>query len=265
MKQINFICEVGKGSFGVVYKATWNNTEVAVKQLIDQNLQSADLKAFEAEAVLMLSIGHHPNVVNFYGVCTDPLCVVTEFVANGCLNDQLQKLKTSLRPKYLSFFKDIIQGLSYLHSQKIIHRDLATRNVLLTIDWRCKLADFGLSRQGGQYQKETKSNVGPLKWMAPEAIAQSKYSVATDIYSMGVTFSEVLNEGEEPYPGLMPITVAVEVISKGIRPSVPDWTPQSLTDLIWATYQTDPNQRPPLAQIYDQICYIEQTDWQSVI
>jgi len=155
------------------------------------------------------------------------------------------------------FCKDITYGLKHLHDKTLIHRDLATRNVLVDYNWTCKLADFGMSRKGGDATNFTKSDVGPLKWMAPEAIQKQMYNIKTDVYSLGVTFNEILNR-EDPFPGRSPVQVAVDVIQKGARPEIPEWTPQELKDLIWLCFDVDPNTRPNTETIYYKLCEIEQ-------
>merc|ERR1712146_108664 len=84
-------------------------------------------------------------------------------------------------------------GMSHLHTEGIIHRDLATRNILLSEGLTPKISDFGLSRFGApDDDNQTKSDVGPLKWMAPEAIKARVYGKKTDVWSYGVTVWEIV-------------------------------------------------------------------------
>lgn len=95
----------------------------------------------------------------------------------------------------------------HLASEGVIHRDLAARNVLLTEEKSAKVADFGLSKvlveQDAIYSK---GDVGPLKWMSPEAIRHKKYSEKSDVWSFGVTCIEILTR-ESPYPGMDAVQV----------------------------------------------------------
>ncbi len=92
--------------------------------------------------------------------------------------------------KATKFGKDIAAGMSHLHAEGIIHRDLAARNLLLSGTLSIKISDFGLARvltqpeeEGGVLSQKTKSNVGPVRWMAPECIGELKYSTKSDVWA----------------------------------------------------------------------------------
>jgi len=252
--QIDF--ELGKGSFGIVYKAIWKGYDVAVKQLLEQNINAKQMSDFRNEGELMMSIGFHPNVVLLYGVCNRPLCLVTEYLHGGSLHTMLKNPEIKIHNLTPAFCKDVTLGLGFLHDKTLIHRDLATRNVLVDYNWTCKLGDFGMSRVGADATNFTKTDVGPLKWMAPEAIKNQSYSIKTDMYSLGVTFTEILNR-EDPFPGKLPVQVAVDVIQHGARPKIPEWVPEELYNLIWSVFETDPNKRPTCTTVYQTLCSIE--------
>jgi tRNA A-37 threonylcarbamoyl transferase component Bud32 len=251
--------EVGRGSFGVVFRGVWNGQKCAIKQLLEQGQYMSakkgakQLQELENEGRLMLKLSAHPNVVTLFGICLNPVALVTEFLTGGCLEKVLLDPTQQVPTAYMMrFCRDIVTGLQHLHKFGIVHRDLATRNVLLDEHWNCKIADFGMSRQhdgeSGQQHNYTQSNVGPLKWMAPEAIQKQVYSVATDVYALGVTFAEIFNR-TDPYPSMSPVQVAVEVIQKGTRPNVPDWLPTEISECMWKMYDTDPRSRPSLDEV----------------
>jgi len=156
--------------------------------------------------------------------------------------------------------KDIAKGIMHVHSQLVFHRDLSARNILVSEKkdggWVCKVADFGLSRFSKEEESFTKSNTGPLKWMAPESLLEKKYSAKSDCWSYGVTVWEVITR-KEPYEGLDNVQAASHVMHKGLRPRVPDNTPPALAKLIDSCFEVDPKQRPKFSRILEVLEQIE--------
>ena len=111
----------------------------------------------------MATIPPHPNVVQLIGFCQQPIIILTEFIENGSLGNYLsQPIEISVFRMVL-WLLDICYGLAHLHLYKIIHRDLAVRNVLLRPSLEAVLSDFGLSRKTDESEGKTRNNVGPLK------------------------------------------------------------------------------------------------------
>ncbi|PRP80214.1 hypothetical protein PROFUN_12100 [Planoprotostelium fungivorum] len=248
----NFV-KIGAGAFGIVYSADWRNLTVAVKQL--QNQESITQKQFDEfiqEVDIIRKLRSHPNVVLFIGITIrpDPISLITEFCGGGDLFNYLRKNEVDMTTKR-KFILQIALGLQHLHSEKVIHRDLAARNILLTSDLVCKVSDFGLSREQkqGVEESKTESNVGPLKWMAPEAIHNQLYSIQSDVYSYGIVVWEILNTSE-PYPGISPVEAAVTVLN-GLRPPIDhlDVGLKDLNDIMSACWQLEANKRPHMSTI----------------
>ncbi len=137
---------IGKGGFGSVYLGKWHNVSVAIKELF---VQSATIsKTFEKEAGAMAEC-NHPNIVRLFGVCLEEgkLALLMEYLEKGSLFDLLQNVQiTLLWSRRYTIAADIGNGLSYLHSQKIIHRDLKSLNILIAKDDTAKISDFGLAK-----------------------------------------------------------------------------------------------------------------------
>ncbi len=129
--------KLGEGSYGVVYRGTWRETEVAIKQVKCDSLDGEVIAEFEAETEIMLAL-RHPNIVLLLGatsprVKTEPPLLVMEWMAGGSLFDALHhdQRKRPVNEKKIAL--DVGQGLAYLHSSRppILHRDLKSLNVLI--------------------------------------------------------------------------------------------------------------------------------------
>jgi serine/threonine protein kinase len=255
MTQLMFDKELGSGSFGTVYKGHWRQWTVAIKQL--KNLCPQDSKEYQefiGEAELMTKVRPHENVVRFVGVTKPPnLCIVLEFVPRGALYDYLQSPAMIGGDVMLNILRGTAAGMAHLHTEKVVHRDLAARNVLLDQNLTAKIADMGMSRviqnTSGQGAQQTKSDTGPLKWMAPESIKNREYSYKSDVWSFGVVITEVLTRCSEPYPDLEPIQVATRVAYEDLRPPVPPGASQTVQNVLRACSERQPENRPTMQEI----------------
>jgi len=247
--ELVFKKQIGKGAFGEVWRGKWHDTDVAIKKLLDA-LDEKQQKEFVAEAKVMKSLRNHPNVVLFIGVTRSPypLCIVTEFLEKGSLQDFLSdhpNLELEIR---MNIVRGIARGMLHLHSQNIVHRDLAARNILLTNTLEPKVSDFGMSRYVSENTGTTLSTIGPLKWMSPESIVKKKYSLPSDVWSFGVLLFEIFSN-REPYPELDAVQAALQVCEHGLRLTPSDNTPQIIKDIMFVCFQTDPSKRPFFSQI----------------
>jgi len=246
--------QIGQGSFGIVYKGKWRETTVAVKRILLAN-DSLDAKAisdFETEAKLLKQLRPHPNVVLFLGITLSPqpVTIVTEFCEGGSLYNMIHSgAKFDLALQY-RILRGIARGLLHLHSEGLIHRDLASRNILLTANNDVKVTDFGMSRQKHETSNANKtySGVGPLKWWPPEAIRDRTYSEKADVWSYAVTAWELLAKSE-PYPNVDITEVAMKVVYEGLRLDIPADTDPAIANILRACWQTDPDKRPTMKEI----------------
>ncbi|KAG8079258.1 hypothetical protein GUJ93_ZPchr0007g5080 [Zizania palustris] len=200
---------LGEGGFGCVYKGwidevTLTPTKpgvgkmVAIKKLKKESFQGH--KEWLAEVTYLGQL-HHENLVKLVGYCSDSdsnKLLVYEYMLRGSLENHLfrrgtQPLSWAMR---VNIAVDVARGMSYLHGQEnpIIFRDLKSSNVLLAADYRAKLSDFGLARNGPTGDKSHVSTrvVGTRGYAAPEYVATGHLSVKSDVYSFGVVLLELL-------------------------------------------------------------------------
>ncbi|XP_057949661.1 serine/threonine-protein kinase PBS1 [Malania oleifera] len=193
---------LGEGGFGRVYKGQLESTGqvVAVKQLDRDGLQGN--REFLVE-VLMLSLLHHPNLVNLIGYCADgdQRLLVYEFMPLGSLEDHLHDLPPDKEPLDWSTRMRIAagaaKGLEYLHDKAnppVIYRDFKSSNILLCEGYQPKLSDFGLAKLGPVGDKSHVSTrvMGTYGYCAPEYAMTGQLTVKSDVYSFGVVFLELI-------------------------------------------------------------------------
>ena len=189
-KTIKFI---GKGIFSEVYMVEHKETKecFAMKCILQK-----DSKLTERELDIFKNI-KHPNIVSFKETFTDnnQVKIVMEYCCKGDLEHFLNKRK--MKEKHaLHYFYQILQGLQYLHSNNIIHRDIKPQNILVDANNVCKISDFGFARYKEQ-DKLLQTMCGSPLYMAPEIIKHQEYSTKADIWSAGVIFYQMLT-GTQP-------------------------------------------------------------------
>lgn len=206
---------LGRGSYGVVYEAQYYGAKVAVKKLhsiffedVSEDENIGILKTWGNELQLMSKI-LHPNIVQFYGVYNSGNQISLKLSGNTFIVSEL--MHKSLRARNLetpklnysmivNILHDIAAGLCYLHqrSSPIMHRDLASKNILLTISGQAKIADLGVAKIISQKKESLTRHPGTDAYMPVEAIAfEDAYDCSIDVYGLGVISLE-LAVGRDP-------------------------------------------------------------------
>ncbi|KAJ3448428.1 serine/threonine-protein kinase -related [Anaeramoeba flamelloides] len=250
---------IGKGGFGRVFKGTWGGKEVAIKVILKELINKDNLKAFQKE-IYLLSTLKHENIIQFLGasLLKEPYCVVTDFVSGGSLFGLIHKNRnvnlTGKQIKNLAI--GTANGMKYLHSYGIIHRDLKSLNVLLDeAHTHVQICDFGMARVK-QNRTQNKllmtAQIGTTFWMAPEVLAGSSYDIKCDVYSYGILLYELVTR-RIPYKELnyTPIQIAFAVVNDRLRPKFieTDDVSMELKDLILKCLDHRPFKRPTFKDI----------------
>ena len=249
LSTLKLITEVGAGAYGKVFKGKWRGAVVAVKMLAMRVVDDEQLENFRREAAIMTKL-RHPNVLALLGVSSTlpNLALVAEFCDGGSLDSYLYNPDIVISDLHkLKLVIGMAAGMTYLASQGVVHRDLAARNILVTMSGEAKISDFGMSRQDLLPKNTTAESVGPLKWMAPEAL-RGEYSEATDVWSFGITVWELVHESL-PYPDMSAIEVATQVLSGTLPLVIDPGVVDAWRELIMGCCIWDPVTRPMFADI----------------
>jgi mitogen-activated protein kinase kinase kinase 9 len=221
---------------------------VAIKEIKREIVEQEKLEEFKNECAAM-EVLRHPNVVLFYGACTKfpNLCIILEYCQRGSLwnilHDNAYKISWEFRKKIAL---DMAKGVYYLHTNKILHRDLKSLNILLDVAYTAKLADFGWTRM---IATKMTAKIGTYQWMAPEVIDSNRYTEKADVFSYGVILWELATR-KPPYYGIDGQEVAKRVVHEGLRPSIRERDcPGPFLELMTECWDRDPNKRPQFAEI----------------
>ncbi|OLL24386.1 Serine/threonine-protein kinase PLK4 [Neolecta irregularis DAH-3] len=245
---------VGKGAFGEVFKAQLSHGErrgqkVAVK-IIDKGLLNTPLRRRRiANEVSILSKLSHPSILQHLTSFEDERCVylVSELCSMGSLYRYLADFPDGLEEdEARGVMKSLAQGVEYLHSKRIMHRDLKLSNVLLNSDMTVKIADFGLATRIDLREDDELTLCGTPNYISPEVIARQPYGLETDIWSLGCMFVCLLT-GRPPFQSDQ-VQETLSLVSHGSY-TLPKHLSHETKDLIKRLLQLDPKKRLPASQI----------------
>ena len=196
--QYEYICELGKGSFGSVIKSwdKYNQRYVAIKKIFRKDYDEKRLKEMAMKEIRIMKLFHHQNICAFYDYYTDThVYVVMEFCELGDLQQLIDRRKKEGKypllsnDEIVSFTSDILNAIRYLHIEKhFAHRDIKPSNMLLSNSLLnkypiIKISDLGLTKRDN-YIDPLKTNTGTPAYMAPE-IKNGNYTYQSDLWSIG--------------------------------------------------------------------------------
>ncbi|XP_051818346.1 tyrosine-protein kinase transmembrane receptor ROR2 [Antechinus flavipes] len=277
LSTIRFMEELGEDRFGKVYKGHLFGTTpgeqtqtVAIKTLKDK-AEISLREEFKHEAMIRSRL-QHPNIVCLLGIMTkeQPISMIFGYCSHSDLHEFLvmrsphsdvgstdddKTVKSTLEPA--DFFHIIVQvaaGMEYLSSHHVIHKDLATRNILVFDKLNVKISDLGLFREvySADYYKLIGNSLLPIRWMSPEAIMYGKFSIDSDIWSYGVVLWEIFSYGLQPYCGYSNQDVIEMIRNRQILPC-PDDCPAWVYTLMVECWNEFPNRRPRFKDIHNRL------------
>ncbi|GLT77347.1 hypothetical protein SLA2020_489440 [Shorea laevis] len=269
---------IARGTFGTVHRGIYDGQDVAVKLLDwgeEGHRSEAEIASLRAAFTQEVGVWHkldHPNVTKFIGATmgtselniqtenghvstpSNVCCVVVEYCHGGALKSYLiknRRRKLAFRV-VIQLALDLARGLSYLHSQKIVHRDVKTENMLLDKTRTVKIADFGVARLEASNPNDMTGETGTLGYMAPEVLNGNPYNRKCDVYSFGICLWEIYC-CDMPYPDLSFSEMTSAVVRQNLRPEIPRCCPSSLANVMKRCWDANPEKRPEMDEVVSML------------
>ncbi|XP_047315961.1 serine/threonine-protein kinase STY13-like [Impatiens glandulifera] len=278
LAKLNIKYVIAHGTYGTVYRGVYDGQEVAVKVLDwgeDGIATAAETVALRASFRQEVAVWHkldHPNVTKFVGASmgtsnlkipsnntsndvnntlpSRACCVVVEYLPGGTLKKYLIRNSRKKLPfkTVIQLALDLSRGLNYLHSKKIVHRDVKTENMLLDSQRTLKIADFGVARVEAQNPRDMTGETGTLGYMAPEVLDGKPYNHKCDVYSFGICLWEIYC-CDMPYPDLSFAEVSSAVVRQNLRPEIPRCCPSSFASIMRKCWDASPDKRLEMDEV----------------
>jgi mitogen-activated protein kinase kinase kinase len=259
---------IGAGSFGTVYlgMSPWTGELMAVKQVALNNtnseLKKAMVEALQHEMLLLKNLNHE-NIVRYLGssISEEFLNIFLEYVPGGSVQSMLSSYGPFEEPLIRNFIRQVLIGLSYLHGEDLIHRDIKGANILIDIKGTVKISDFGISKKISSKPEEEETGPdkkvsrraslqGSVYWMAPEVVKQTAYTKKADIWSVGCLIVEMFT-GKHPFPNFSQMQ-AIFRIGTHLSPDIPEWCTEEAKDFLRKTFELEYEDRPDAVDLLSE-------------
>ncbi|UJR28665.1 hypothetical protein I4U23_009894 [Adineta vaga] len=254
--------KLGQGSFGTAFLVHDTKSKQEKKVLkaiyVDDVSPNESLNA-EHEAAILARL-RHPNIVRFYDSFIDEnyFCIVTEYCEDGDLDQYLKSLRKQRSrlqmDQVIDLFLQLLSAINFLHSKKILHRDIKTSNIFLKQN-RIKLGDFGISRLMMNTLDKASTFIGTPFYMSPETLRYDGYNMKSDIWSLGCVLYE-LSVCKRAFERSN-LVQTMEAILRESPPLLPERFPPKVQQLYLQILSKDPEERLGAEELLEEFRQIE--------
>lgn len=255
LTEVQLYDKIGEGSYAEVFVGVWRETLVAVKQNISKNPKHEESFLKEIEILSKLK---HPNVLLFIGACKteDGLVLVTEYMENGDLYSYLRDVSVKFSWKNtLHYAVDVARGMTYVHQEGVLQRDIKSKNLLVNDRFVVKISDFGTARSNVK-TSGSMTHVGTPFWAAPEMLSHGDYTEKADVYSFAIVLWELVAR-KDPYQGKPAMQIPFKVVEENLRPKIPSICPDDYEQLMKRCWSAKPEERPSFSEILEELFDME--------
>eukprot|EP00062_Callorhinchus_milii_P011367 gi/632957369/ref/XP_007894439.1/ PREDICTED: mitogen-activated protein kinase kinase kinase 19 [Callorhinchus milii] len=252
---------LGKGASGTVYCGLTSQGQlIAVKQVAPDTTNhitaEKEYQKLQEEVELLKNL-KHINIVGFLGTSLEAkvVSIFMEFVPGGSIASVINRFGPLPEAVFCMYTKQIVQGVGYLHENRVIHRDIKGNNVMLMPNGIIKLIDFGCAKRlahvnmNGTYSEVLKSMHGTPYWMAPEVINETGHGRKSDIWSTGCTVFEMAS-GKPPLAHMDKIAAMFYIgAQRGPMPHLPEQFSEDSRDFVQICLTSDQHKRPSVKQL----------------
>nr|CAG4643105.1 EOG090X03P9 [Ilyocryptus agilis] len=248
-----FYEQIGKGGFATVHrgKCRINGIPVAIKMINKKLMQAAGMVNRVRQEVTIHSRLKHPSVLELYSFFEDLdfVYLVLELCENGELQRYLKALGHPLsEDETREVMNQLLEGMLYLHSLSILHRDLSLANLLLTKDMKIKIADFGLATQLSRPDEKHMTMCGTPNYISPEVATRSSHGLEADVWGLGCLLYTLL-VGRPPFDTDAVKSTLTRVVMADFK--LPPNLSAEAKDLIQRLLKKNPKERPTLEEVMD--------------
>eukprot|EP00438_Fugacium_kawagutii_P030752 Skav217084 [mRNA] locus=scaffold1308:125731:130313:- [translate_table: standard] len=257
MERYERLRELGRGSYGcaVLVRDRNSRQQRVVKEIDLSRMPSLAQKEAKNEVDVLRCL-KHPNIVAYCDSFLEGrmLCIVMEFADGGDLS-QLIKRKKSIsevlrESEVLPIFVQCLLALHYVHKLHILHRDIKSQNIFLTLSGAVKLGDFGIAKVLDHTAAEAITMIGTPIYLAPEVCHSKPYGIKADVWSIGVVLYELLAL-VPPFTGTNMAALMNNIVTAAPK-ELPDLYSASIKELVIEILQKMPEMRPTVSEILDR-------------
>eukprot|EP00049_Salpingoeca_infusionum_P016764 m.347306 g.347306 ORF g.347306 m.347306 type:complete len:654 (+) comp16144_c0_seq30:238-2199(+) len=253
MEAYDIVRSIGRGGEGTVWLIVQRDTG---QELVLKKIYLGRKRATSLQEANILQQLHNPYIIRYYDSFMDDmeehLCIIMEYCAGGNLEEAIHQAEDSNAPfneeAVMVWFVQILLALKYLHSNRILHRDLKTANIFLTKNSRIKVGDFGIAAQLAHSRDMKTTCVGSPYYMSPEVCQDVPYNSKSDVWALGCVLYELCTH-RQAFKGSNLLAVVNKICNCSYEPMSPQLFSKEIRQLVNSMLQPSPDLRPSTSEL----------------